>query len=498
MAMLDNTAIVNATQNLPVPFMSEIEGLGYRLLRALDRMGYVHERRDGAVFAIRFDAVRVYGASWAAYHIDAERLYHFSVSDLSKPSVLAQLSAVTRKPVRSFTEGGLAFVIELQPKSKAKLPDKVTLDLTQRPSGDLLVPLGMGRDGAAWVTLPKLGHCLIVGTTGAGKSTWLHSGLASLLTSAGPDRLRLVLLDPKRHELTAWAQVPHLMGEIAYTEEQAAARLADLVAEVDRRGDLLAGALVRDLAAYNKKSAEQLPYVLAVIDECLDLVLSAGNKSDLAGYLKTLAIRGRSVGVILWAATQHAAAITGMPRVVNTNLTARLVFRVADRSAAEVAGCIGAELLPRDRPGRFLCKIDGAPVELQGFYLDDDNLLAVARGVGGNVASGPTLTDTERALLTWAANENSGVLTLANIRAVAGVGQREARRVAAKLELRGLLQKDTSDDNRRVVTEMGRVSAGISDKPTNLTNLTNRNGDLTNRAANRQTALGAEDDEAAD
>jgi DNA segregation ATPase FtsK/SpoIIIE-like protein len=100
----------------------------------------------------------------------------------------------------------------------------------------LLVPLGVGRDGAHWRNLPDLGHTLIVGTTGSGKSTWLHSAIAALLTSAGPDRLRLALIDPKRSEFTAWAGVPHLIGDIANTEERATALLAGLAQEVDQRG----------------------------------------------------------------------------------------------------------------------------------------------------------------------------------------------------------------------------------------------------------------------
>lgn len=477
--MATDTAMVNATRNLPLIMTSEVERLGYSILRGLDRLGFVHETKDGGAFAIRFDAVRLYGETWAAYHVDAERLYHFSVADLAKPAVLAQLSAVTHKPVRSYADGGLAYVVELQPKSKVRLPGKIKLDLDTRPAGELLVPLGVGRDGPVWMNFHKIGHALIVGTTGSGKSTWLHSALASLLTGAGPDQLRLALIDPKRSELTTWANAPHLIGEIASTEQEATALLSGLAQEIDRRGGLFGAVLVRDLGAYNRKTAEPLPYILCVIDECLDLVLSAGAASNLTNHLKTIAIRGRSAGVILWAATQHAASVTGLPRVVNTNLTARLVFRVADRSAADVAGCPGAESLPRDRPGRLIAKIDGGPAELQGFYLADDALLSVARGLAAGV-TGPMLTETEQDLLTWAANENGGALALADIRARAGIGPREARRLADKLEARGWIQKDKMSSNRRALTEQGRTLAQNADKPTSPAR-------LTNQAANRQS-----------
>jgi len=452
------TEIVNTTRNLPATMTGEVERAGYAILRGLDRLGFTHVNQDGAVFSVRFDKVHLYGANWAAFHLDAERLWHFSVADLAKPSVLAQLAAVTRKPVRSFDDGGLSFVVELQAKPKVRLPDRVALDLGQRPDGALMVPVGVGRAGPEWRSLPELGHALIVGTTGSGKSTWIHSALAALVTGAGPDRLRLALIDPKRSEFTAWAGVPHLMADIAHTEQQATALLSDLVAEIDRRGDLLAGALCRDISAYNRNSADPLPYILCAIDECLDLVLGSGK--ELAGYLKTIAIRGRSAGVILWAATQHAAAITGMPRVVNTNLTARLVFRVADRSASDVAGCPGAEGIARDKPGRLLAKIDGKPQELQAYHLPDADLARVAGSVATPKPAGPTLTTTEADLVTWAIAGNGGYLGLGDMRA-RGLGNKASRRLAEQWELRGWLVKDPAAGNRRKVGGelLGWVSA---------------------------------------
>jgi len=476
---MNDTAVANATRNLPTPMTGEVERLGYAILRGLDRLGFVHENREGATFTIRFDAVRLYGATWAAYHIDAERLYHFSVADLGKPAVLSQLSAVAHKPVRAFDDGhGLAYVLELHPRPKVRLPDRVTLDLASKPDGALLVPLGVGRDGPMWRGLADIGHALVVGATGAGKSSWLHSALAALMTGNGPDALRLALIDPKRSEFTAWAGAPHLMTGIANTEGDAAKLLADLVTEINRRGDLLAGALCRDVKAYNKRAADPLPYILCVIDECLDLILAGGH--DLAGSLKTLAIRGRSAGVYLWCATQHAASVTGMPRVVNTNLTTRFVFRVADRSAADVAGCTGAESLPRDKPGRLLAKIDGKPTELQGYYLPDADLAKVARTVAGSKHSGPTITESEAELVRWAVAENGGYLSLADIQQNGGLGARDARRLAETWERRGWLTKDASNKNRRALTAEGRVLGQKADKLTNTTNLTNSTNGPTN------------------
>lgn len=466
------TSVMIPPRNLPISLVGEAERLGYTLLRGLDRLGFIHETRDGNTFSIRFDAANLYGDAWAAFHVDAERLYHFSVHDLARPNVLAQLSAVARKPVRAVTDPGLVYVVELKPRPGARLPSVAPLDLAARPAGDLMVPLGVGRDGPRWLPLARIGHAMIAGATGSGKSTFVHSALAALLTSSGPDVLRVALVDPKRSELPAWGRVPHLWSDIATTPDQAAGLLNSLVAEVDRRGDLLAAAAVRDFVGYNKRcTADPLPLVLIVIDECLDL---ADDRSVMEP-LKTLAIRGRSAGVFAWCSTQHAASIVGLPRVLNVNLASRLAFRVLDESASRAAlQSPGAEKISPANPGRMLAKLDGSPEQIQGFYLSDDDLLAITRGLSDS-APGPTLlSDVERNLLIWAAAENGGALSLADIHAHADLGPRDARRLACKLEARGWLIKDPTADNRRVLTEQGRALAANPDKPTNLTNPTNR------------------------
>jgi hypothetical protein len=458
-----STAVLNATRNLPTVLTGEVERLGYTMLRALDRMGFVHETQRGDLFTVRFEGVNLYGATWAAYTIDAERLYHFSIDDLSKPRVLSQLSAATKKPVRAYTQGGLAYVVEMKTKPRVRLPDVALLDLAARPAGgDLPVPVGIGRDGATWRELRDVGHSLIAGTTGAGKSTFLHSALAALLSAAGPDRLRLALIDPKRSEFTAWRGVPHLRADIANTPAQAADLLRELAVVVDERGDLLAGERVRDIGAYNRKAAQPLPYVLAMIDECLDLA----DEKRVTEPLKTIARRGRSAGVILWCATQHAAAIEGLPRVVNVNLTTRFVFRVADDSAARVAGAPGAENLPRNKPGRMLAKIDGAPLELQAFTVGDDNDLAdVVRSIRGDAgqelkASGPILSGAELELVRFAVLNLGGFFPVNRLaRDAAGWTNHKVNTLAQRLERAGLLEKgDDPRDARRVSAELAQLA----------------------------------------
>ncbi len=468
--MID-TQVQSASRHLPAAAVGDVERMGYKMLAALDRLGFVHTAQDGHVFSVRFAAVRQYGQAWAAFHVDSERLYHFSVSDLAKPDVIRQLGAVVHKPVRAWADdGGLAYVVELAKRAAVRLPDRAVLDLDARPAGlDLAVPVGMGHEGAEWRELAALGHALIAGTSGSGKSTFLHAALAGLLSGAGPDRLQVALIDPKRSELVPWANVPHLWPEhdIAYTTSDAGDLLADLADEINRRGDALGRAACRDIAAYNKQTDNPMPYILVIADEVLDL---AGERG-IAESLKTIARRGRSAGVILWAATQHAAALDGLPRIVNVNLATRFVFRVVDRSAAETAGCPGAERIPRDRPGRMLAKMGGPAHEVQGFYLADDKLQALtrslARGGAGASNSKFVLTAGQAALVRFAVQELGGAFIKNKLAArFAGQWTDYAIKVLAQdWERQGLLTTPANRaDPRRVTPKLAEL-AGLGDEP---------------------------------
>jgi len=440
---------------------------------------FSHRNGDGTMFAPRIAESITFPPYYHLVVVDPQALWHFSTAQLTSEDTLAALTGAAQRLVRPITRvpdesgrvrHGLAYAILLRdlphPNDVAQLPRAVRLELNDDTARNALrVPLGVSARGAEWRTLAEVGHALIVGASGAGKSTWIHSALAALLSQNTPDVLRVVLIDPKQSEFTLWANVPHLYDEMAYTPEQAERVLDAVVAEMNRRGDLLASALARDVRAYNARAdaSARLPFILIVIDECLDLVLNDGG---VTRPLKTIAIRGRSAGVILWAATQHASAVAGLPRVVNVNLATRIVFRVSDASAAQAAGCAGAHNIPRTIPGRALVRLSDEPIPMQAYYLPDDDLRAVARALGARndvPASASPLTVTERALLEWSARENDGVLTIADIQARGGVGQREARRIAEQLEARGWLAKDRAADNRRRITAatIGALGLGL-------------------------------------
>jgi hypothetical protein len=449
---------------------AETQRVAGLVVKALTDLGYSWTRADGGVVTVRYHTtgygVMANGCLVAVLEIDTLRLPRkVTARDLTKPETLHHLSTVVGHPCQVLNTTGVTYVVRLTPPPPApRLPSKVPLDLGTRPDGALMVPLGIGREGAVWQPLASLGHTLVTGASGSGKSNWLHAALAAVTSATGPDQLRLALVDPKVSEFAAWAHVPHLWDPIATDEMQAAKLLARLVDEVDRRGELLAGALVRDLASYNRQAPVKLPHLLLIFDEVLDLLLAAGGeKSDLARALTRLAVKGRSAGILLWIASQHAR-FDLLPRAVSVNLASRLVFRVSDQSAAQLAGCPGAERIRRDRPGRFLARVNGGTLAgYQAFVLPDEQLLSLVGHVAKQdlAPKSNQLSADEIALVDYAVHELSGAFTIGKLaKAFTGrIGQHAIRDLAARWEREGLLTTPaTITDPRRVTPQLAALA----------------------------------------
>lgn len=437
------------------------------VVKSLTDLGHAWKREDGGVQTVKFArtgyGVMEAGGLVAVLEIDTQRLpRRVTARDLTKPETLHHLATVCGHPVRCLNSVGVTYVVSLcPPPAPPRLPSRVPLDLSQMPAGDLLVPIGVGRDGAVWHELPGLGHTLITGTSGSGKSSWIHAALAGLMSAHDRSQLQVALIDPKRSEFAAWSGASQLYGEIA-TDDTAAARSLDmLVGEMDRRGNLLAGALARDLVNYNRRAPGPLPYMLIVVDEVLDLLLG-GNKS-IETSLMRLAAKGRSAGVLLWIATQHARYDL-LPRTVALNLSTRLVFRVQDANAANLAGCPGAENIPRTRPGRMLARLDGPPVMMQGYYVDDAQLhhLVATLGVTPPVVK-PEIDELETRMVRYAITNLDGRFVIGALVTQFGseTTHHRVRTIADRLQRRGLLLAPEGPNvGRRVTPELEAMARG--------------------------------------
>lgn len=431
------------------------------VIKALTDLGYAWETKIGEVVSVRFESIalaELLGATWAICEVDTLRLpRRVTVRDLVKPETIHHLAGVCGHPVRCLNSTGVTYCIQLTPRippPRPRLPRQVPLDLEQALRGAdparLPVPVGVSVTGPVWRPLVELGHTLITGASGSGKSNWIHAALASLLTRCTREQLQVALVDPKTSEFAAWAHAPQLYGDVAINEDEAVSLLDMIIGEMDRRGEMLRGALVRDLAAYNRLG-QPLPYMIVIIDEVVDLLLAAGGeKSPLAKALTRLAVKGRSNGIVLWIASQHSR-FDLLPRTVGLNLASRLVFRVQDASAANLAGCPGAHEIARSCPGRFIANLDGDNQQLQAYHVSDEQLLAITSGLG--TPAGKISAD-EAQLVRYAVDELNGGF-IVNKLASRFAGQwtnHRIRTVAERWEQRGWLTTPASVVEPRRVT----------------------------------------------
>ncbi|HEU5213918.1 MAG TPA: DNA translocase FtsK [Gaiellaceae bacterium] len=221
-------------------------------------------------------------------------------------------------------------------------PNLVTLGDIYEPlpatASPVSVWLGKDISGAAvWTDLARMPHLLVAGTTGSGKSGCLNTLLTSVLLRATPDDVRLILIDPKRIELSHFESVPHLLTPVVSSPKEASAVLANCLAEMERRYERLSQVRARNIneanRAFRQRGEPTLPYVLVVIDELADLMMVAPQAVEDA--VIRLAQKSRAVGIHLVLATQRPSVdvITGM---IKANVPSRIAFAVSSQTDSRV------------------------------------------------------------------------------------------------------------------------------------------------------------------
>jgi DNA segregation ATPase FtsK/SpoIIIE, S-DNA-T family len=221
-------------------------------------------------------------------------------------------------------------------------PNLVTLgdvfDKLPATASPLAVWLGKDISGnAVWTDLARMPHLLIAGTTGAGKSGCINTILTSVLLRATPDDARLILIDPKRIELSLYESIPHLLTPVVSSPKEASIVLTNVLAEMERRYERLSSVRARNLPEANRtfrsRGEEQLPYLLVVIDELADLMMISPQQVEDA--VIRLAQKSRAVGIHLVLATQRPSVdvITGM---IKANVPSRIAFAVSSQTDSRV------------------------------------------------------------------------------------------------------------------------------------------------------------------
>ncbi len=243
-------------------------------------------------------------------------------------------------------------------------------------------PLGfvLGRDVSGepiFTSIEKMPHMLVAGATGSGKSILVHSLIVSLLYKNSPQTLKLVLIDPKRVELSIYEGIPHLVSPVITDNKKALGVLRWAISEMERRYELLQKAGCRDVKSYNGSHKEEtLPFILIVIDEMADLMTSYGR--DVEGSIVRLAQMARATGIHLLLATQRPSVevITGL---IKANITARVALQVASQiDSRTILDTAGAEKLLGHGDLLFLSAELSKPKRIQGAFITEEEIKSVA------------------------------------------------------------------------------------------------------------------------
>lgn len=261
----------------------------------------------------------------------------------------------------------------------------------QHPGKPLVIPLGKDVNGhVQTMDLSKMPHLLIAGATGSGKSVMINVIITSILMTAKPDQVRMMLIDPKKVELSVYNGVPHLLTPVVTEAKLAPSALNKVLKEMEHRYERFAAAGVRNMGEYNKKVAQsddpamtKMPYIVVIVDELSDLMMVAGNEVETA--IVRLAQMARAAGIHIIIATQRPSVdvITGL---IKANIPSRIAFAVSSGvDSRTILDANGAEkLLGR---GDMLYKpIDASsPMRIQGAFIPSEDVEAVVSAITDQV-----------------------------------------------------------------------------------------------------------------
>ena len=355
-------------------------------------------------------------------------------------------------------------------------PDLVTLKsvllspLSQRANHPLTVGLGRDITGQAVIAnLAKMPHLLVAGATGSGKSVCLNAIIVSLLLRNAPDTLRLLLIDPKRVEMTSYAGLPQLACPVVHDVHQAQSALKWAVAEMDRRYRLLEAARARNVAAYNElvEPSRRLPFIVIVVDELADLMMLAGQVIEK--LVCRIAQLSRAVGIHLVIATQRpdVKVITG---TIKANIPSRVAFAVVSQiDSRTILDGGGADKLLGSGDMLFAPIGENVPLRVQGAFLGDDEIDRVvewcrsqspplydesivsfepdAEGEGGKGAGGQDeLFGEAREIVT-----SMGRASISYLQRRLKVGYNRAANIMEELEAAGIVSEPDNQGNRKVL-----------------------------------------------
>ena len=312
--------------------------------------------------------------------------------DLARALSLVSVRVVETVPGKSC----MALELPNPKRQTVRLSEIVGSKAYHDMSSPLTVVLGKDIGGQPVVAdLAKMPHLLVAGTTGSGKSVGINAMILSLLYKSEPERVRLIMVDPKMLELSIYEGIPHLLAPVVTDMKHAANALNWCVTEMDKRYKLMAAVGVRNLAGFNKavqearkaetpltnpfsispenpEPLEPLPYIVVVVDELADMMMVVGKKVE--ELIARLAQKARAAGIHLILATQRPSVdvITGL---IKANVPTRIAFQVSSKiDSRTILDQMGAEALLGMGDMLYLAPGTGLPVRVHGAFVADDEV----------------------------------------------------------------------------------------------------------------------------
>lgn len=275
--------------------------------------------------------------------------------------------------------------IEIPNPSISAVKFKEVLAHEQKSLSDAKIVVALGKDimgRPQLADLSKMPHLLIAGSTGSGKSVCTNTMICSILMRYKPDEVKLMLVDPKKVELSNYNGVPHLLCPVVSDPKKASIALQKLVAEMDKRYDMFSDANVKNIAGYNDwimkenknndTNVHKMPYIVAIIDELAELMLVASK--EVEDSIMRITQMARAAGIHLIVATQRPSTdvITG---VVKANIPSRIAFAVASNiDSRTILDMSGAEKLLGKGDMLYLPMGENVPIRIQGCFIADDEI----------------------------------------------------------------------------------------------------------------------------
>jgi S-DNA-T family DNA segregation ATPase FtsK/SpoIIIE len=319
------------------------------------------------------------------------------ITSISKEIALALAAKDVR--IEAPIPGKTTVGVEIPNKDPVGVPIREVLEVKRKDMASMKLPVCLGKDimGNNIITdLSKMPHLLVAGSTGSGKSVCVNSMITSLLITKRPDEVKIVLVDPKKVELSNYNGVPHLYYPVVTDPKQASIALQAMVKEMEDRYQMFADNKVKNITGYNEMMAKEMkknpedtslhlmPYILIIIDELADLMLVA--KKEVEDSIMRITQMARAAGIHLIVATQRPSTdvITG---VVKANIPSRIAFAVASQvDSRTILDGSGAEKLLGKGDMLFKPMGENNALRIQGNFISDGEIEKVIQYVSSQMA----------------------------------------------------------------------------------------------------------------